>query len=429
MRTSSVFKRITFLFIVVPLIVFCAVQLPAQTIYVKIGGSDANTGGSWGQAFATIQKALSVAASGDDIWVAQGTYFPDEGPTQVNNSNLQSFYLKAGVSVFGGFDGSETNFSQRDPISNITILSGEIQNDGDATNNSIHIVTARGMLSDGAKLNGFLIQDGYANNGGAFSEGAGIRIVSSAGVAVTRCVFLSNYASTLGGAMAIDSGSTPIINRCDFYNNTVLSLGGGAVVVKEGSSPVFNACSFRGNFGLGASVGGGASYISGSSAFFYSCLFSGNNAHTGGAVFCKNDDPSTFDGCTFSGNKANASGGAVYNDHTDTEFYNSIFWNNEASGSTSTSSAVFFNLTSSPQFGYCLFPVNVTVSGVDLGNNLAADPSFIQGIDPSVSPQLGGDFHLEQCSPVIDMGDSTNTQVTLDAGGQDRIVGENIDIG
>ena len=47
-------------------------------------------------------------------------------------------------------------------------------------------------------------------------EGAGMRIVSSAGVLVTRCAFLTNYAATWGGAMSIDSGSTPIINFSDF---------------------------------------------------------------------------------------------------------------------------------------------------------------------------------------------------------------------
>lgn len=47
--------------------------------YVSKNGDDSKTGTSWAEAFKTPQKALSVAVSGDSIWVAGSTYYPDEG--------------------------------------------------------------------------------------------------------------------------------------------------------------------------------------------------------------------------------------------------------------------------------------------------------------------------------------------------------------
>ncbi|MCH8259855.1 MAG: hypothetical protein IIC46_06585 [Planctomycetes bacterium] len=43
-------------------------------------GSDSNTGQTWGQAFATPQKALDAAQpnSGEVIFVAVGTYYPEK---------------------------------------------------------------------------------------------------------------------------------------------------------------------------------------------------------------------------------------------------------------------------------------------------------------------------------------------------------------
>ena len=50
----------------------------------------ANSGNDWADAFqgpTGLMAALAVAQSGDDIWVAQGTYIPtDNGDTQLSFS-------------------------------------------------------------------------------------------------------------------------------------------------------------------------------------------------------------------------------------------------------------------------------------------------------------------------------------------------------
>jgi len=53
----------------------------ASVIYVNADvGGGLNNGSSWANAYATLQDALAQPpASGDQIWVAEGIYYPDEG--------------------------------------------------------------------------------------------------------------------------------------------------------------------------------------------------------------------------------------------------------------------------------------------------------------------------------------------------------------
>ena len=87
-----------------------AVYAVGSTIYVKADASGANNGSSWADAYIDLQDALSVAVSGDQIWVASGTYYPTTGTDQ-----SATFTLANGVSIYGGFDGTETLLTERDP--------------------------------------------------------------------------------------------------------------------------------------------------------------------------------------------------------------------------------------------------------------------------------------------------------------------------
>ncbi|MGJ8663924.1 MAG: hypothetical protein ACSHWU_09745, partial [Marinicella sp.] len=58
-----------------------------------------NDGLTWDSAFLTLQDALAVALENTEIWVAAGTYYPDEGGSQIDNDELSTFTLKPGVSV------------------------------------------------------------------------------------------------------------------------------------------------------------------------------------------------------------------------------------------------------------------------------------------------------------------------------------------
>ncbi len=61
----------------------------------QVNGNDGNLGaGVWTQAFATIQKAIDEASSGDSIFVAEGVYTPYEATP---GDPLSTFVIDSGV--------------------------------------------------------------------------------------------------------------------------------------------------------------------------------------------------------------------------------------------------------------------------------------------------------------------------------------------
>lgn len=123
--------------------------LEAQVIFVKADASGADNGTSWADAYTHLQSALG-APSGSQIWIAAGTYKP-------GNTRNATFSL-GNISLYGGFAGTETQISQRDLVSNQTILSGEIGGPGFG-DNSYHVVTVQYLTS--ATLDGLVITRGY----------------------------------------------------------------------------------------------------------------------------------------------------------------------------------------------------------------------------------------------------------------------------
>ncbi len=117
---KNFYKLITLL-----LFITLSTNLMATTIYVDASKTDDTGNGlSWATAKQSLQIALGLAVSGDQIWVKAGTYKP-------GNLRNNCFGLRSGVSVYGGFAGTETSVSERVIFTNETILSGEI---GAATN-------------------------------------------------------------------------------------------------------------------------------------------------------------------------------------------------------------------------------------------------------------------------------------------------------
>ena len=107
-------------------------------IFVDKDASGAFDGTSWTNAYKILQNALDAAVSGDQVWVAEGAYYPDAGQNHINNDRTETFQLINGVAIYGGFAGTETLLSQRDPAANLTILSGDIdKEDTDTNGNSI----------------------------------------------------------------------------------------------------------------------------------------------------------------------------------------------------------------------------------------------------------------------------------------------------
>jgi hypothetical protein len=175
---------------------------------------------SWANA-CTLAYALAIAVPGDQIWVKAGVHKP-------GSYRSDSFQLKSGVAIYGGFAGNETALSQRDWATNKTILSGDIDgNDitdasgvvtttaGITGTNSYHVVRATDVIT--AVLDGFIITAGQANATRFPNNAGGGRYHFQSALTLRNLVFSANAASDSGGGMYRYDASPRLINvvfRC-----------------------------------------------------------------------------------------------------------------------------------------------------------------------------------------------------------------------
>ncbi|MEL6944298.1 MAG: hypothetical protein AAFO82_16680, partial [Bacteroidota bacterium] len=100
------------------LLVLFSSMLQAQ-VFVDANASGSNNGTSWANAYTDLGMALDNAEAGNELWVAAGTYTP--------MANDTAFFAisTANLSLYGGFNGTETSLGDRDITANPTILSGD----------------------------------------------------------------------------------------------------------------------------------------------------------------------------------------------------------------------------------------------------------------------------------------------------------------
>jgi hypothetical protein len=122
-------------------------------------GSDSGDGTSWPDAYLYLQDAIAAAQSGDELWIREGIYLPDEGGGQTNNNPLASFRITSGIALYGGFSGTETLRTERDPELHGTTVSGDIdRTDLDADGTGIAEPPAK--MPSRASLRSFVTIDG-----------------------------------------------------------------------------------------------------------------------------------------------------------------------------------------------------------------------------------------------------------------------------
>jgi hypothetical protein len=210
--------------------------------------------------YPTIQAAIDVAADGDVVQIAPGTY---AGPID--------FSGKA-ITVRGAADPTTV------------LISG-----GTWGNPIVRIATGESATST---LEGVTITGGYG-----YQNGGGILIESSSPT-ILNCRVIGNVSGVsdnsgnslggLGAGVHIKNGS-PVISNCLIAANTAYSNGsrGAGVFVSGSSAARFKACTISGNqmTGGGSQVGAGI-FIQGTSASyipeFEDCVISGNNLAAGG---------------------------------------------------------------------------------------------------------------------------------------------------
>ena len=276
-----------------------------QIIFVDDDAPPGGNGKGWSTAFQCLQDALSAARSSggaiSEIWVASGTYRPDQGLGQSQGSRTATFLMINGVALRGGFAGNEDpatiNLADRDVAIHRTLLSGDIGTLGSSSDNSYHVVSGSD-LNASALLDGFFIIDGNANGQDPHNNGGGLHL-SGSKPRLTNCTFSVNHASFCGGGLYLGS-SSPSITTCTLRNNAA-DYGGG--VFLDSGSPVVTNCTLAGNSAWST----GGMFVMASSPMLANCVFSGNTASYYGALAISNAS-TTLTNCTFNGNSASSNG-------------------------------------------------------------------------------------------------------------------------
>ncbi|GAA4824216.1 hypothetical protein GCM10011365_04160 [Marinicella pacifica] len=339
LATTSIcrFIGVTFLFFIG--------STQAQVCRVSVNGNTSASGATWQQT-KNLQSALNNPAQCPEIWVKSGTYYP----TASGNRNA-SFRVQAGVKVFGGFYGTEVSRTQRDYLYNKAVLSGNIGASGDATDNSRHVVyldgTSGAPIQNSTEIDGFIIRDGYADNGnggGMVCESDGTGTACSP---ILRNLEFINNVAVYGGALynqGFNNGDTrPIIENTVFRNNKTLPgnlWGEGGAIYNDAnggvSGPVFGNVEFTNN--QAAVKGGAMSSLANNGGrtqpVVFKGTFSGNSAKLGGAIANDNFNLSTSSlslyNSTFANNNSQEHGGALYVMRTTTELNNVTLASNGA---------------------------------------------------------------------------------------------------
>jgi hypothetical protein len=349
--------------------------------HVDADAPGANTGSNWTHAFNYLQDALAVAAPGDTIKVAEGTYKPDEGGGQTPGDITATFDLIDDVVIEGGYGGfGEADPDARDTEAYETILSGDLQgNDGpDFTNNadnSHHVV--RAVISGGsAVLDGFTVTAGNAVGLNPTGQGGGIYI----------------------------GNGSPVLVNCTFIRNKAVRGGGASNMGSLSDNPSFISCKFIGNLADGP---GGAMESQRGEPSLTSCVLSGNvSTGSGGGLFNMGTSNATMTNCTLSNNSAGGSGGGVYCSWATAgvEVLNCILWGNSDSSGSGESSQIRIS-TGPPVVVVDYSCIEGLSGGLGGTGNIGDDPWFVDADgDDDVVGTEDDDVHLLEGSPCIDTG-------------------------
>jgi len=357
-------------------------------VYVDVDVGTSCDGMSWETAFATVQEGIWAAGACGicQVWVAEGTYYVWQ------TADTDTIQLEEDVSVYGGFDGTETTFDQRDWVANVTNLDGHEYED--SPNQVFHVVTG----ASSSMLDGFTITGGKADSGWpepATSSGGGI-YAEECTQTVKNCAFVENTAVN-GGGIAVNNG-TLIVDGCRFAGNVITEHGAGINLDYDSTATILNSI-FEGN---SADGGGGIVVFQECSAVVENCVFISNSAYFGAAIELWSggyaDSIVEIANSTFFGNTATSGAAVSCTNLCDATIVGSIVWGNDP--------VVDDECDGMMEVSYS--DVEAAWDGV---GNITADPLFVD--------TDAGDLRLQAGSPCIDASDGSAAP-TLDIEGQGR---------
>ena len=237
----------------------------------------------------------------NEVWLKAGNYSPTSFVGTSTAARDKSFWVKGNIKIYGGFNGTETELSQRNIVNNPTLLNGVgAYHTMIVTNTNAASYT----LIDGVTITGGNANGSSANSVGSISFernfGGGVLCYQNAPT-FNNVIFKTNSAEYGGGVF--NQGGSPKYNNCVFTENTSSSYG-GAIENFENSTPVFNNCVIGNN----SAFRGGAAANNGGSATYTNCTIVKNSATVdtaSGAFIELNNTTSNYKNCIIWGNTAN----------------------------------------------------------------------------------------------------------------------------
>ena len=222
--------------------------------FVTVDGT--GDGSSWSSP-TTLSKALAAAVDADEIYVAAGTYIPEDVLPGGAAGGDETFFVKANISIIGGFPANPKAGDVADPEKNKVIISG---NDA-----CYHCMVVGAPKSDlfSVKISGLTI-----TKGNAFGTATAITINGG-----------TTYKS-YGAGMTI-SGGRNLIENCNIIGNVSVKSNAG-VFLTGGAETTFRNCNISENSGKG----NGCAIWNGPNAvtYMYDCVVSKNTTTGVGTI-------------------------------------------------------------------------------------------------------------------------------------------------
>jgi len=361
----------------------------------------------------TIAYALTQAASGDEIRVAQGVY--KDGDLLINQF----------VSLRGGYS---ANFATQTLNPGNTIIDAAQQGTTDLRR-GLRIQNVPAVFQP--LIQGFLIR----NTGAVGAGGGGIFIEGTSSPTVTNMVIENSTAANGGGIFIDSNGGKPVLRNIAISSTTATGRGGGIYVLRGVVS--MEAITIT---GATANQEGGGIYNLQGTVTMSRSLINNGQATIGGGVynaqgvlnlwnnFLTNNNATVGDGGgvfnaigtlnvwnnTLSGNHATGRGGAIYHNNGPLQVVNTIM----ANGTAATVGGLFYN-------GSGTVNTNLYFGNSNGNSNVPIDAKSLIDVDPLFKT---GDTHLSAGSPAIDKGNPT-TFLVADFDNELRPKDQTFDIG
>lgn len=211
--------------------------------HFHVATSGNGNGTSWQQANADLESAVALSGLVDrDIWMKEGTYY---GDTTAN----YAFTISAPATLLGGFEGTETSSSERNPKLHPTLLDGGGQR---GVLKAQYYSSASRML----KLDGITLQNGHSVSDPVVRLAGNL---SAARLDIRQCTsdsgLIVSADETLLVGLHVHDNAAPTICVLDgaTMRQSLLVNNSGNTLVLDGRSRVINSDILSGS-GIGVTL-------------------------------------------------------------------------------------------------------------------------------------------------------------------------------